>query len=121
MRTHPRCTFWRIVGRGDLLAARRRDGACVPGQSGRLPTSATASRGASGSAFDVLCAWASRPADSPLAAPFHIFHLKRLEPIVRPAILTHSWATAGLRGADVRPRPAVEHLAPRSSCGTRIG
>ena len=58
--------------------------------------------------FDVLCGVMLAAGGFTLTAAVHIFNIKRLQPIVRPTILT---AFLGyvlvMRGADVRPGPAV--------------
>ena len=62
--------------------------------------------------FDVLCGVGLAAGAFTLTAIVHLFNLRRFEPIVRPTVLTGFLGYLFvIVGADVRPRPAVAHLA----------
>jgi Ni/Fe-hydrogenase subunit HybB-like protein len=88
MRTHPRFTFWRIVGAVIMLAALAATVLRFAGSLGASTNLSDRFPWGIWIAFDVLCGVGLAAGGFTLAATVHIFHLKRFEPIVRPAILT---------------------------------
>ncbi len=88
MRTHSRFTFWRIVGAVLLLAALAATVLRFAGSLGDATNLSDRFPWGIWIGFDVLCGVGLAAGGFTLAATVHIFHLKRFEPIVRPAILT---------------------------------
>jgi len=88
MGTHSRFTFWRIVGAVLLLAALAATVLRFAGSLGDATNLSDRFPWGIWIGFDVLCGVGLAAGGFTLAATVHIFHLKRFEPIVRPAILT---------------------------------
>ncbi|MGO9242262.1 MAG: NrfD/PsrC family molybdoenzyme membrane anchor subunit [Bryobacteraceae bacterium] len=88
MATHSRFTFWRIVGAALLLAALAATVLRFAGSLGDATNLSDRFPWGIWIGFDVLCGVGLAAGGFTLAATVHIFHLKRFEPIVRPAILT---------------------------------
>jgi len=88
MRTRSQFTFWRIVGAGLMLAALAATVLRFGGSLGDSTNLSDRFPWGIWIGFDVLCGVGLAAGGFTLAATVHIFHLKRFEPIVRPAILT---------------------------------
>jgi Ni/Fe-hydrogenase subunit HybB-like protein len=88
MRTHFRFTFWRVVGAAIMLAALAATVLRFAGSLGASTNLSDRFPWGLWIGFDVLCGVGLAAGGFTLAATVHIFHLKRFEPIVRPAILT---------------------------------
>ena len=88
MRTRFPFTFWRIVGAVILLAALAATVLRFAGSLGDSTNLSDRFPWGIWIGFDVLCGVGLAAGGFTLAATVHIFHLKRFEPIVRPAILT---------------------------------
>ena len=83
-----RVNFWRLVGAALMLAALAATVLRFGGSLGASTNLSDQFPWGLWSGFDVLCGVGLAAGGFTLAATVHIFHLKRFEPIVRPAILT---------------------------------
>ena len=86
--------FYLLLGTGLVMTVVRFSQGLGPSR-----TSRTATPGASGSGFDVLCGVGLAAGGFVITAAVYIFNIKRLQPIVRPAVLTAflgycSWSSA---------------------------
>ena len=88
MRARFQFTFWRIVGVVIMLAALAATVLRFGGSLGDSTNLSDRFPWGIWIGFDVLCGVGLAAGGFTLAATVHIFHLKRFEPIVRPAILT---------------------------------
>ena len=88
MSAKSRFHFWRFVGLGLMAAALAATALRFGGSLGASTNLSDQFPWGLWIGFDVLCGVGLAAGGFTLAATVHIFHLKRFEPIVRPAILT---------------------------------
>lgn len=88
MRSQLRTNFWRVVGAALIVAAMAATILRFGGSLGASTNLSDQFPWGIWIGFDVLCGVGLAAGGFTLAATVHIFHLKRFEPVVRPAILT---------------------------------
>ncbi len=72
--------------------------------------------------FDVLCGVMLAAGGFTLTAAVHILNIKRLHSIIRPDDSYRvSRIHSRMRGADVRPRQALQHMAPADHAQSALG
>ena len=72
--------------------------------------------------FDVLCGVGLAAGGFTITTAVYVFNLKRFQPIVRPTILTAFLGYILVAvGLHVRPRQALEHLAPDGDVEPALG